>query len=200
MATGPRYRVVFKRRRLGKTNYRRRLKLLASGTVRAVVRRSNKYVYAQLIESNLAKDRVVSAASSRELIKLGYPTGLASSTAAYLTGLLLAKRGLKDGIREAVLDIGVISNVPKSNTYAFLKGCVDGGLEVPHSKEMLPDDSRLNGEHIANYAATLKSQSPQKYSQLFSKYLSAGVEPENIKGLVTKVKQDLDKFVGEKSV
>jgi len=92
----------------------------------------------------------------------------------------------------------VVPNVPKSNTYAFLKGCVDGGLEIPHSAEMLPEDSRLNGEHIANYAATLKSQAPQKYSQLFSKYLSAGVEPENIKTVVVKVMQDLDKLVGEK--
>jgi len=99
MAKGPRYRVAFRRRRLGRTNYRRRLGLLASRTTRAVVRRSNKYVYAQLVESEQARDRVVVAACSRELIKLGYPTGLSSATAAYLTGLLLAKRGLKTGVK-----------------------------------------------------------------------------------------------------
>jgi hypothetical protein len=29
-----------------------------------------------------------------------------------------------------------------------LKGAVDAGIEVPHSPEILPDESRISGEHI----------------------------------------------------
>ncbi|EQD30588.1 50S ribosomal protein L18P, partial [mine drainage metagenome] len=37
MSTGPRYRVAFRRRREGKTDYRARLRLLKSDRPRAVV-------------------------------------------------------------------------------------------------------------------------------------------------------------------
>ena len=44
MSTGPRFRVHFRRRREGKTDYRVRLRLLKSGTARAVVRFSDRLV------------------------------------------------------------------------------------------------------------------------------------------------------------
>ena len=53
MATGPRYKVAFRRRREGRTNYYTRRKLLRGGELRAVVRRSNKNVMIQFEEFGL---------------------------------------------------------------------------------------------------------------------------------------------------
>jgi large subunit ribosomal protein L18 len=50
MNQGPRYHVKPRRQREGRTNYRKRLKLLRSGKVRAVVRKSIKNTQIQLIE------------------------------------------------------------------------------------------------------------------------------------------------------
>ena len=49
MASGPRQRNQYRRRRSGETDYRRRLKLLKSGNARAVVRVSNTRVVCQVI-------------------------------------------------------------------------------------------------------------------------------------------------------
>ncbi|MEM3671478.1 MAG: 50S ribosomal protein L18 [Thermoprotei archaeon] len=195
MATGPRYRVRFRRRREKVTDYRKRLRLLSSRLPRLVVRRSNRYVYVQLVSSSKAQDKVEFSASSRELADLGYASGLASTPASYLTGLLAAKRALRKGIEKAVLDIGASSNAPKSSVYAVLKGCVDGGLDVPHSEEMLPDESRLKGEHISAYAAKLKAEDEERYRRLFSKMIGSGVEPERLQSVVEEVKSKLDRLV-----
>ena len=48
MASGPRQRNQYRRRRSGETDYRRRLKLLKSGNARAVVRISNTRVVVKL--------------------------------------------------------------------------------------------------------------------------------------------------------
>lgn len=191
MAHGPRYRVKFKRRRLGLTNYYLRLKLLSSGKPRIVFRRSNRYVYAQLVVSEGGRDKTVVSASSRELAKLGYPSGLTSAPASYLTGLLVAQRASKAGFKQAILDIGLIKHTPKSNIYAFVKGCLDGGLEVPCSEEVLPDQSRIKGEHIAQYALLLKESDPEKYSKQFSKFISASVPPEKIVEVFESVRQKI---------
>ena len=50
MTQGPRYHVKPRRRREGKTDYRKRLRLLRSGKVRMVVRKSLKNTQIQLIE------------------------------------------------------------------------------------------------------------------------------------------------------
>ena len=53
-------------------------------------------------------------------------------------------------IKEAILDIGLRSPIKGSIDYAALKGAVDGGLAIPHSKEVLPSEKRIKGEHIKN--------------------------------------------------
>ena len=44
-------RMPHRRRREGVTDYRKRLKLVKSGKLRLVVRRTNRYVIVQLVES-----------------------------------------------------------------------------------------------------------------------------------------------------
>ena len=48
MATGPRYKVAFRRRREGRTDYYARRKLLNGREARAVVRRSNKNILKEI--------------------------------------------------------------------------------------------------------------------------------------------------------
>ncbi|MDD1717818.1 MAG: 50S ribosomal protein L18, partial [Methanoregulaceae archaeon] len=49
MAAGPRYFVRFRRRREGRTDYYRRMKLIVSDRPRMVVRRTNRQIIVQLI-------------------------------------------------------------------------------------------------------------------------------------------------------
>lgn len=60
-----------------------------------VVRFSNRYVLCQIIYAEIGGDKVLCAAHSSELAKYGLTVGLKNYAAAYCTGLLLARRLLK---------------------------------------------------------------------------------------------------------
>lgn len=152
MATGARYFVPFRRRREGKTNYYRRLKLLLSEKPRMVVRRTNRQVIIQLVEAEMTGDRTLVAAYSSELPAYGYTGATANTPAAYLTGMLFARKAVEAGYSEAILDIGLRRASVGARVFAALKGAVDAGLEVPHGENILPDDDRVSGAHIAAYA------------------------------------------------
>jgi large subunit ribosomal protein L18 len=148
MATGPRYRVPFRRKREGKTDYRKRLKLMRSGKPRAVFRKSSRYITVQVIESTPEGDRVIASADSKELGKLGWKAGTKNMPAAYLTGLQCGKRAVEKGTAEAVFDVGFINLIKGSRAYAALTGLLDGGMEIPCDEEILPEPGRISGEHI----------------------------------------------------
>jgi large subunit ribosomal protein L18 len=149
MSTGPRYRVHFRRRREGKTDYRVRLRLLRSGEPRAVVRFSGRRVRVSIVEYNPAGDRVVAAADSAELGPLGFPvTSLSSTPAAYLTAYLAGLRSKSAGSESAVLDTGIRHPTTGGRLSAALKGLLDAGVEVPHGEKRFPSSERLNGAHL----------------------------------------------------
>jgi len=94
--------VKFRRRREGFTDYRQRHKLITqdknkygSPKYRLVVRITNRYVICQIIMAEITGDKVLCAATSKELAKHGLKVGLKNFSAAYCTGLLLARRLLK---------------------------------------------------------------------------------------------------------
>lgn len=150
MATGPRYKVPFRRRREGKTDYHQRLKLILSREPRLVVRKTLNQVIAEIVVAKPEGDEVLVYATSKELAKnFGYKGATKNTTAAYLTGMLAGYKALDEGVDYAVLDIGLATNVPGSRVYAVLKGAVDAGLEVPCSEEVFPSDERIRGEHVA---------------------------------------------------
>jgi large subunit ribosomal protein L18 len=188
MPTGPRYRVPFRRRREGKTNYRARRALVLSRTPRLVVRLSLKHAIVQVIEAEAIGDRVVVSAHSSELAKTyGWLSSGGNIPAAYLTGLLCGFKALANGVNKAFLDIGL--HIPSKGTrvFAALKGVVDAGVEVPHSEDILPDEDRIRGKHIADYAASLSSE-PAVYQQKFSKAIKSGSRPEKISDHFSVVK------------
>jgi large subunit ribosomal protein L18 len=191
MATGPRYRVVFRRRREGKTNYRTRRAFVLSRVPRAVVRLSLKNVIVQVIEAKSIGDKVLVSAHSHELAKsYGWKCNGGNLPSAYLTGLLCGYKALANGVETAFLDIGLHLPVKRSRIFAALKGLVDAGVEVPHSEEVLPEDSRIAGEHIAEYAGQL-SEEPEVYQQKFSNYLAKKIKPEKLPEHFAKIKDKI---------
>lgn len=181
MAKGPSYKVPYRRRREGKTNYRKRLKLLLSRKPRLVVRITNRRVIAQVVEYDPKGDRVLVGVDSSMLTKYGWKGDLNNTPAAYLTGLLVAKKALEKGIKEVILDIGLHTPTRGGRVFAVLKGAVEGGLEIPHSPEVLPDDSRIRGEHIAQYY--------EMRPELFSDYERKGLKPTELPQHVEEVKE-----------
>lgn len=151
MARGPTYRVPFRRRREGKTDYRRRLKQLLGRKPRVVVRKSNKYIRMQLVSADKFGDKTLLSAISSELGGYGYEGGHCNTPAAYLTGLLFGKGAKKAGFDDAIFDIGRHTLVNGSNLYAALKGAIDSGMTIPHDPAVFPPDERIRGEHIATY-------------------------------------------------
>lgn len=145
------YTVPYRRKREGKTNYKKRLKLLKSSRLRLVVRRSLRYINAQVIEYNATGDKVVASASSRELAKYGWKHNTANMPAAYLTGLLLGAKAKKSKLNNLVLDMGLYGPIKGSKIFACMKGVVDAGVKIAHSSEILPSEARIKGEHIAKF-------------------------------------------------
>jgi large subunit ribosomal protein L18 len=191
MATGPRYRVPFRRRREGKTNYRSRRALVLSKVPRLVVRLSLKHAIVQVIEAESVGDRVVVSAHSRELAKTyGWLGNCGNVPSAYLTGLLCGFKAMANGVKKAFLDIGL--HIPSKGTrvFAALKGVIDAGVEVPHSEDILPDETRINGKHIADYGANLASD-PEVYQQKFSASLKRGSRPEKLSEHFSAVKDKI---------
>ncbi|MET1124732.1 MAG: 50S ribosomal protein L18 [Archaeoglobaceae archaeon] len=186
MARGPRYKVPPRRRREGKTNYRKRLKLLLSRKPRLVVRITNRRVIAQVVEYHPDGDRVLVGVDSSMLTKYGWKGDLNNTPAAYLTGLLVGKRAVEKGIREAVLDIGLHTPTRGSRVFAVLRGAVEAGMQIPHSEDVLPDDSRIRGEHIAAYY--------EMRPELFGEYERRGLKPTELPDHVEEVKA---KIMGE---
>ena len=149
MSDGPRYRVHFRRRREGRTDYRVRLKLLKSDRPRAVVRLSERRVRVALVEFHPTGDRVLAAADSSELGGIAFPaSSLASTPAAYLTAYLAGLRAKASGTKGAVLDLGIRHPTAGGRLSAALKGLLDSGLEIPHGETGFPSADRLNGTHL----------------------------------------------------
>ncbi len=148
MANGPRYKMAFRRRREGRTNYHKRRKLLRAKLPRAVVRRSDRHIQIQMVAYAAVGDEVLITAHSRELIKMGWKHPTSNLPAAYLTGYLSGKKAMTAGIDEAVLDIGLEEPIGGSVMFAALKGLLDAGVWIPHSEEILPPKERLMGNHI----------------------------------------------------
>merc|ERR1712062_880379 len=140
-AYSKRYQTKFRRRRQGKTDYYARKRL--------VVNSKDKY--------DTKKYRLV--------VRFTNKRGLTNYAAAYATGLLLARRLLKDkkiddkfkGQAEAdgklynidneenerrpfkaYLDVGLVRTTTGNRVFGAMKGACDGGLNIPHNERRFP--------------------------------------------------------------
>ncbi len=187
MAKGPRYKVRFRRRREGKTNYYRRKRLLLSRKPRLVIRKTNGNTIVQLVEAHVQGDKTLASAISLELKKLyGWNISTKNIPAAYLTGLLAGLRAIKKGYTEAVLDIGLHLPIKGGRIYAALKGVIDAGLNVPHSPDVFPDESRIKGEHIVKALDHFKKSEGFMFAQYYNRVKGSEIPKlvENIKEMI----------------
>jgi len=163
-----RYQVKFKRRREGKTDYYARKRLVVQDKnkfntpkYRMIVRFTKKDVICQIAYAKIGGDIVVTSAYAHELPRYGVKLGLTNYSAAYCTGLLLARRHLKklklDSLYQGVekvtgedytvesidgkpgafrcyLDIGLARTTTGARLFGAMKGAIDGGLDIPHSE------------------------------------------------------------------
>merc|ERR1711953_618143 len=167
-----RYQTKFRRRRQGKTDYYARKRLVVNSKdkydtkkYRMVVRFTNKRVISSIQYSTIRGDMTVASADSYELKRYGVSKGLTNYAAAYATGLLLARRLLKDkkideqfkGQAEAdgklynieneeserrpfkaYLDVGLVRTTTGNRVFGAMKGACDGGLNIPHNEQRFP--------------------------------------------------------------
>ena len=171
--------VPFRRKRQGRTYYKKRMKILMSDKYRLVVRKSLKNFYVSVVQYNPKGDKIVFTVSSKSLSKYGWKADNGNLSSAYLSGLLAGKIALGKGIKDAILDLGFNTPTKGSRLYAALAGAADAGLKIPLGPEVLPSKERISGEHIAKYASMLKNDK-SKYERQFSNYIKNGLEPENI--------------------
>ena len=145
-------RTIKHRKKEHKTDYAKRIKLLKSKSPRIVFRRTNKYIIAQYVESEEAKDKVKVGVSSKILLKYGWDKkaegSLKSITASYLTGLLFGKK-IK-GMPEPIVDIGMNRNLHKTKVFGFIQGLIDAGIKIKCKKEAFPSEDRIQGKHLKN--------------------------------------------------
>jgi len=191
MARGPRYRVPFRRRRERKTDYRLRKGLILAELPRLVARGSSKHMIVQFIEARIDGDHTLVSSHSSELLKsYGWKGSCSNLPAAYLTGFLCGLKAINSEVKSAVLDIGLRRSSKGARVFAVLKGALDAGVEVPNDPIVLPDDERVAGQHLVEYANLLFS-SPEIYERRFSKYLSQNLDPRKITDHFFNVKNNI---------
>jgi len=141
-----------KRRKSNQTDYLKRMKLLKSGVPRLIFRKTNRYIVAQYVTSKEAKDEVKLGLNSKALLGYGWPkekeSSLKSTTAAYLTGLLIGKTIIDKKLEVPVVDSGMIRNIRKNKLFGFIKGLKDSGLDIQCDEEFFPSEDRIQGKHL----------------------------------------------------
>lgn len=185
-----RFQTKFRRRREAKTNYYARKRLViqdlnkyVAPKYRLVARITNAKVIAQVTYATLSGDHVIAEANSTELKRFGLLNGYTSYSAAYATGLLLARRLLKNLKMDtlytgtnaidgndydvsaqvnatrrpftAILDVGVRRPTIGNRVFAVMKGACDGGLHVPHSVRKFPGYSKGKTKKDSKYDAAV---------------------------------------------
>ncbi len=190
MKTSKTRTVRFRRKRSGKTDYKKRLKLVMSGKPRLVVRKSISAITVQLVTYQEKGDKILATIKSSSLKSFGWNYNYSNTPSAYLAGVLIAQKAKELNISEAILDIGLNKSVPGSKLFAVLKGAIDNGLQVPHGDSVLPSDDRVKGAHIQQYAEQLKADE-QKYNKEFSGYTKNNCDPTQITKQVEEVKNKI---------
>ena len=185
--------VPYRRKREGKTNYKKRLKLLLSKKPRLVVRKTNRHIIAQIVQYSQGGDKILISAHTKELEKFGWKFKTRNIPAAYLVGLLCGVKAKKKEIKEAILDIGFHPSIKGSIIYSVVKGAIDADLKIPCDEKMFPPEERIKGKHIAEYAKLLKSNE-EKFKKQFSEYIEKNLNIEDIEKNFAEVEGKIRKW------
>lgn len=178
-------KVKKKGKREEKTDYRKRKRLLDAEEKRIVIRKSGRYITAQVVEYHPEGDKTLVGAKSSELKEYGWKGNLNNIPASYLTGFLVGKRAKEKDIEKCIADLGMNKPTKGSRIYACLKGFIDASISVPHSEEIFPSEERIRGEHIVKYGKQLKEKG--EFEKIFRKE-----NPLKIPELFEKVKEEIE--------
>lgn len=98
------------------------------------------------------------------------------------------------------LDVGIRATTTGARVFGAMKGAADGGLDIPHNEKRFPGydrdakkfdademKARIFGEHVQDYQNTIRDDDNEQYEKQFSKFLAAGVEPDDLPDLYAKV-------------
>ncbi len=188
-SSGSRFRVPLRRRREQKTDYQARKAFVVSRKPRLVSRSSLKNTIAQIIVAKPKGDIVLASAHSKELVKkYGWKAATGNVPAAYLTGLLCGLKAKKNGVSEAILDLGLVSPTKGSKVFSTMSGVVDAGVMVPHGSEKIIKERTL-GYHIQDYAESLGT--PEEYAPKFSTYQAKKLPPEKFYDHFVEVRNNI---------
>ncbi len=176
----------YRRKLKHRTDYSRRKSLLAGDMPRLVVRKSISNINAQIIGFSSKGDLVMASATSMELRKYGWKYSLGNLPAAYLTGLMIGRRAAFIKIKKAILDLGLSHSIPGASQYALVKGALDAGLEVPHSGDVIPSESRILGKHILEYSKHAKGHQFSAYKKENIDLSELPKQLEHVKSIIIK--------------
>ena len=110
------YATKYRRRREGKTNYHKRLKLVQSGKTRLIVRRSNTGMIVQFADYIANGDVIRAGATSKDIRAAGCTAVSAKSLpGSYLTGYIAGLRAKKAGITYAIVDLGMQTSTSETS-------------------------------------------------------------------------------------
>jgi large subunit ribosomal protein L18 len=193
-----RYVHVFRRRREGKTDYRKRKGIILGKTPFVSVHISGRYIYSQVLKPSPTGDLTVAAASSKDIVKkFGWKGSTKNLPGAYLTGYYLGHLAGEHDLKEAVVYSGVGRFVHGSRIASLISGARDAGLDIQVDEESLPDQERISGKHIAEYSKKLDKEDKEKREQMFSKVISSGLNPSeypsHFEDVKTKIESDNSK-------
>jgi large subunit ribosomal protein L18 len=154
-------KLIDKKRRIeNKTNYLKRRRLLESKNPRIVIRKTNKYIIFQYVETKIAQDNVKFMLTSKALLGYGWPKekegSLKSLGASYLAGMAFGK--LIKNEKPAIIDTGLIRNTKGSKIHAGIKGMIDSGVKVSFNEKMFPEEKRICSENIKEFFDKVKTK------------------------------------------
>lgn len=102
----------------------------------------------------------------------------------------------------ALLDVGLRRTTTGARIFGALKGACDGGLDIPHNDRRFPGTECLDhdftadaevhkkyifGGHVGEYMESLQEDDEEAYQKQFSRYIEAGVGPDDLEELYEKV-------------
>ncbi len=186
---------TLKRIREKKTNYHKRASILLSKKSFVTIKISNQNTSTQIIRPIINGDDVLISTHSKNLANFGWKGSLSSMPACYLTGYLLGKKAMNNGINDAILYTG--NNKFTTKIASCLKGILDSGLQIPTSKDALPPMERITGQHISNYGMLLKEK-PEGHGRQFSRIIKNGLNPEDYVKHFNETKELIDKELSNK--
>jgi large subunit ribosomal protein L18 len=134
----------------------------------------------QIADAKQKGDKILVQANSKELTKYGWNYGTKNLPAAYLVGLLIAKKAQNQKFKKVITDFGLHPPNPESRLFATVKGAIDGGLVVNCPEDHFPKETRLQGQHIAEFAQSLKKSKKENMKNQFASTVKKGFNPENI--------------------